>query len=377
MNEILTMILIGLVLGCSAGFVMHRSDFCIAGMFRDVFLFGRIEKIRSLVLLVVASLIGFEIARRVGLLGYYPFPLLGTPSLSNIIGGLFFGIGMTLAGGCVVGTLYKMGAGSSISLIAFLGLVTGSGLYAEIHPVWSSFIKATTFSETSKTIPQLLGLQPGIPVIMFGVIGFFLFYQWFRKGMMHQTSHATGYIQPWKAALVLALLGLISYILIGMPLGITTAYAKMAAYIENLLFEDHVAALAYFNAVPLKYNAPINNLYLEGGAGPVFDAISIIQFPVIGGIVLGSALSAILLGEFSLNFQVPRLQLLSAFIGGIIMALASRMAPACNVWHLMGGLPILAVQSVLFVIGIVPGSWIGSKILVRYVMQTGKTNCSG
>lgn len=185
---------------------------------------------------------------------------------------------------------------------------------------------------------------------------------------MEQGSSVDGYLQPWKAALILALLGVCSYILIGMPLGITTAYAKMAAYVEVLLFKDHVGALAYFSAIPLKYNVPINNLYLEGGAGPVFDAISIIQFPVIGGIVLGSFISAVILGEFSPNLQVPPAQLFSALLGGIIMALASRMTPACNVWHLMGGLPILAIQSLLFVVGIVPGSWIGSKLLVRYVM---------
>ncbi|MDP2106106.1 MAG: YeeE/YedE thiosulfate transporter family protein, partial [Desulfobulbaceae bacterium] len=65
-------------------------------------------------------------------------------------------------------------------------------------------------------------------------------------------------------------------------------------------------------------------------------------------------------------------QLAMAFIGGIILALGSRMTPGCNIWHLMGGLPILALSSLLFVIGLLPGAWLGSKILTRVVMSSSR-----
>src|SRR5512138_976060 len=112
-----------LLLGLAAGFVMHRSDFCIAGMFRDLVLFRRTVMIRSFVLLVAASMVLFEAARRFGLLSAHPFPLLYAPTAANLVGGLLFGIGMVLAGGCVAGTLYKMGSGSCLSMTAFAGLV--------------------------------------------------------------------------------------------------------------------------------------------------------------------------------------------------------------------------------------------------------------
>ena len=56
-------------------------------------------------------------------------------------------------------------------------------------------------------------------------------------------------------------------------------------------------------------------------------------------------------------------------IGGIGMGLASRMASGCNVWHVLGGLPILAWQSLLFVAGMIPGAWLGSKLLVKVVVR--------
>ncbi len=63
--------------------------------------------------------------------------------------------------------------------------------------------------------------------------------------------------------------------------------------------------------------------------------------------------------------NVPASQYVSALAGGILMGLAARMAPACNVWHLMGGLPIMALQSMAFVAGVVPGAWLGGRLLTH------------
>jgi uncharacterized protein len=358
-----------LVVGYLAGISMHRSDYCMAGMFRDLFLFKRTFMLRTLVLLVVSSMILFEAARQIGVLPLYPFPLLYAPSPANIIGGMLFGLGMVLAGGCVVGTLYKMGAGSILSTVTFAGLILGSLFYAEIHPWWTAFIKSTTFFTGSITLPQILGVSPIVLIFPVAALGVFLLLRWKKEGKMVRPSAAEGYLQPWKAALFLSVLGLVSYVLIGMPLGITSSYAKLSGYIGSIFFGDHVASLSYYQAIPLKYVNPLTNTYLQGGGGPRFDAISAIQFPLVAGIVLGSASSAVALREFSLYYRLPLKQYVSAFTGGIVMGMASRMAPTCNVWHLMGGLPILAASSILFLAGLLPGAWLGSKMMVHVVLK--------
>lgn len=360
-----------LVLGLLSGVIMHRSDFCIAGMFRDLFLLKRTIMLRSLVLLVVSSMVLFEFARQMGLLPLYPFPLLYSPTPANLIGGFLFGTGMVLAGGCVVGTLYKMGSGSVLSGMVFIGLVAGSALYAEIHPLWASLIKSTTFFQGRITIPQILGVDPFILISMAAAVGLYIVFMWHRDGKFVRASYAEGYLQPWKAALLLSLIGLTSYVLIGMPLGLTSSYAKLSGYIESMFFREHMEGLAYFKAVPLKYVHPLSGVQLQGGAGPRFDAISAIQFPLVAGIVIGSAVSAVLLREFKIYFRAPFRQYVSAITGGLIMGLASRMAPTCNVWHLLGGLPILAASSVLFLVGLFPGAWLGSRIFINVVMKQG------
>jgi uncharacterized membrane protein YedE/YeeE len=369
--------IISLVLGLGAGFVMHRSDFCLAGMFRDVFLFRQTTMIKSFVLLVVSSIVLFEAARQTGLLRTYPFPLLYPATAANLIGGFLFGIGMVLAGGCVVGTLYKMGAGSVLSFAAFLGLLFGSGLYAEFHPAWSAFAKKTVLFPGKITMAQILGINPLFPVLVAAIPGAFILFQWHKQGKLHRPAFASGYLQPSKAALALSLIGALSYALIGMPLGVTSTYTKIAGFIESILFPRHYAELAFYKTMPLKYSHALTGNMLTGGPGPALDALAAIQAPLIIGIVFGSALSAALLRELHVHYRVPWRQYVVAAAGGTIMGLASRMAPTCNVWHLLGGLPLLAASSILFLVGLLPGAWLGGRILVKLLANNRENSTPG
>lgn len=356
----------GLAVGGVAGFLMHRSGFCLTGAFRDVFLFHDAFLARNLFLAVVASMVLFEGARRFGLLPFHPFPLLGLPSIAHFAGGAVFGVGMVLAGGCVVGTLSRMGTGHLPAAAAFLGLLAGSAAYAEIHPVWSTVRAAAQLPGNSVTLPQLLGTDPGIPVAAVAAPALFLFLRWRREGKWSRRGALPrGYVPPWAAALALALLGAGYYALSGMPIGITTSYAKMAGWVESLLAPAHFESLSFYRTVPLSVVHPGTGEVLRGGPGPVPDYVAAVQLPVILGIVLGSAFSAALVSELRFRRKVPVVQLLAGFAGGVLMALSSRLGGGCNVWHLLGGVPILALSSLLFAAGLFPGAWVGGKAMGR------------
>ena len=358
-----------LVIGLVAGVVMHRASFCVTASFRDLFLFRDFFLMRQMILLVVVSMALFEAGRLAGLITIHPFPLLSAPSLANLAGGFVFGIGMVLAGGCVVGSLYKMGAGSFASGLAFAGMLAGSAAYAEIHPQWSAFAKSTVLVKDAITLPQWLGVQPLALLLPLGLLGGLWLTREFRAGRMDRPAFAAGHLAPWRAAVILAVLGFASYVLIGMPMGITTSYAKLGAAIESLFAPEHVARLAYFSLQPLDYTPPFSDQAIRGGPGPQWDAIAAIQYPLILGIVGGAMASALRLGEWRLQWQLPRRQLLSVLVGGVLLGLAARMAPSCNVWHLWGGVPILALQSLLFLAGLLPGTWVGTRLLVRFVVR--------
>lgn len=364
----LLIIAASLTAGLIAGWVMHRSDFCVTAMFRDAFLFRDFFLLRIGVLLVVASLLLFEAGRALGWLAPYPFPLLGPPSLASALGGFVFGIGMVLAGGCVVGSLYRLGSGRLLSGVAFVGMLAGSALYAEGHPAWAEFAKATRPGEAI-TLPQALDLPPAALLLPLAVLGGLALWRWQRGGLMRRPSFAAGHLEPWKAALILAGVGFFSYLLVGMPLGITTSYTKLGATVEAWFLPQHVAETAYFSALPLNYQPPFAAAPIQGGPGPAFDAVAAIQYPLIVGILLGAFASARLLGEFRPSWRMPPRQLVAALAGGLLLGIGARMVPGCNLWHLFGGLPILGLQSLLFLAGLLPGVWLGGKLLTRYVVR--------
>lgn len=368
-NPFLVILITSSICGLVAGFVMHRSDFCVTGMFRDLFLFRDVFMLRILGVLIVSSMLLFELAVLGGAITHHPFPLLGAPSLGNIIGGFLFGIGMVLAGGCVVGTLYKMGSGSVVSIVAFIGLLLGSALYAEFHPGWAGFSKATTLSDGAVTLPQLFSLPSYALTLPLALLAGVYLWRHHQRGALFRNNLLPGSIQPWHAAVVLSLTGFVSYLFIGMPLGITTSYAKLGASVEALFVPGHVASLAYFQAMPLHYTPPLSDTAISGGAGIKLDAVAAIQYPLVVGITLGAMISALLLKELRFHYRVPVNHYLSALIGGCVLGFAARMVPGCNIWHLWGGVPILAIQSLLFVVGLLPGAWVGSKLLTRFVVK--------
>jgi len=370
MEQQLLIMFIAFLIGCSSGIVMHRADFCIAGMFRDLFLFRNSPLLRSLILAVTASMLLFEIARLSGLLNYQlPSSLYGQPSLTNLLGGTLFGIGMVLAGGCVVGTLYKLGAGSLPALFALAGLIIGSTLYAEFHPLWKQLSVATRLHE-SATLWQLLKLPPTSVYIPFLAILSVFLLRWQARGQLVRPNVVKGYLQPRSAALLLALIGLCSFALTGMPIGVSTSYAKVGAFVEQITVPEHVASLGYFQGRGFEYLSPLAGQTLTAGAGPFWDGLSLVQFPLIFGIIIGACCSALLMKKFQFRLKLPPGQLLSALLGGTLMGLASRMTPACNVWHLLGGLPLLSLQSLLFTLGLLPGAWLGTLLLTRFVLPS-------
>lgn len=358
-----------LVIGLVAGFVMHRADFCMTAAFRDMFLFRDFFLMRQLLLLVVVGMVLFEAGRLTGIIAIHPFPKLGAPALTSLIGGGIFGIGMVLAGGCVCGSLFKLGAGRAASLYAVIGMIAGSAAYAEIHPQWSSLARATVLARDAITLPQWLGLPPAALLLPLAAgLGLWLRRE-FRAGRMERPTFAAGHLAPWRAAVILALLGFASYALIGMPLGITTSYAKIGATLESLVVPEHVNRLDYFSVPSLEYTPPFSSRPISGGAGPQLDAIAAIQYPLILGIIGGALSSALCLGEFHPRWRLPWRQFGAALGGGLLLGLAARMTPACNVWHLWGGVPILAMQSLLFAAGLVPGAWLGARLLTRFVVR--------
>jgi uncharacterized membrane protein YedE/YeeE len=110
-----------LFFGLLIGVVMHRSRFCFVRAFRDPFMTGEAEMVKAVAVSLMIYGLGSAVIKwnflQPDTMGvYHPF------WMGSLLGGLIFGVGMLLAGGCASGTLWRAGEGNTklmVTLVAF------------------------------------------------------------------------------------------------------------------------------------------------------------------------------------------------------------------------------------------------------------------
>lgn len=199
MSPIVTTMIMALLLGLVAGAIMQRSDFCMTAAFRDLFLFRSITMLAALLILVTVSALLLELLRLFGGSDYqHVASAFGVPAFVTLFGGGIFGIGMVLAGGCVVGTLYRLGAGSRLALWGLVGMIVGSALYAEVHLFWTALKKTTLLGPQTLTLPQWSGLPSWAFVLALVVVTGILFWRWPQAfAPIPGWREIAGYIPPF------------------------------------------------------------------------------------------------------------------------------------------------------------------------------------
>jgi len=116
-----------LLFGVVFGVVFQRSRFCLVRAFREPFMTGDAEHTRAAALALAVSTLGFAILKFADLKdrGDWVFPGAGIGALA---GGTLFGVGMTLAGGCGAGSIWRAGEGQVKLWVALAGFALGASL---------------------------------------------------------------------------------------------------------------------------------------------------------------------------------------------------------------------------------------------------------
>ena len=116
-----------LLFGVVFGVIFQRSRFCLVRAFREPFMTGDAEHTRAAALALAVSTLGFAVLKFADLKdkGDWVFPGAGIGALA---GGTLFGVGMTLAGGCGAGSIWRAGEGQVKLWIALAGFALGASL---------------------------------------------------------------------------------------------------------------------------------------------------------------------------------------------------------------------------------------------------------
>lgn len=121
------------------GFILQRSRFCFTASMRDPCITGSTSVTRAVLIAFAVTTIMFTAIKFGYAAAGLPIPGAGyvTPiSFATVVGGIMFGIGMVIAGGCASGTLMRVGEGFMMQILSLFFFVIGSLIGASHFGWW-------------------------------------------------------------------------------------------------------------------------------------------------------------------------------------------------------------------------------------------------
>ncbi|SJZ48690.1 hypothetical protein SAMN02745973_00788 [Garciella nitratireducens DSM 15102] len=145
------------ITGIIFGFILQRSRFCFTSAIRDPYLIGNTTLTKAVLIALAITTIGFTAIKYGAYLHGEIIPgqdYITPISFATVLGGILFGIGMVLAGGCASGILMRTGEGFQMQMIALIFFIIGSLWGAHDFEWWEA-----VFITNGKTIflPDLFG----------------------------------------------------------------------------------------------------------------------------------------------------------------------------------------------------------------------------
>ncbi|RPI98010.1 MAG: YeeE/YedE family protein, partial [Candidatus Aminicenantes bacterium] len=318
-------------LGLLFGFFLQKGDLCGASAFSEVLLMRDGRKVFGVWVGIVVAMAGFAGAGLLGLAPLNPKPLLW---VNDIVGGLVFGAGTVLAGGCISGCLYKSAMGNLNSIAALLTIPIGIA-FVEHGPLtrWAANMKAIKTTAAGGG-PVTLSSLSGLPfwswaLAIAGLTAGIVLLRGRKRGdgsvppipPVHGGRTPGPLSRPWKpwqAGLAIGLVvvaSLFSSAAAGRnyPIGVTHG----VLHVQELLTESSLIHVA----------GPVDKAPAPAAA-PGARRINWWLVLVVFGTFFGSLASASLQGRVRLQPKPPE-QVVTALGGGFLVGAGAAMATGC------------------------------------------------
>jgi len=162
-----------LIFGLIIGIIMQRTRFCFVRAFREPFMTGDGGASKAVALAVIISVIGFSILKWSDMKDWESQVFAGF-WFGSLVGGIIFGIGMSLTGGCASGTLWRAGEGHIKLWIALIAFALSGSYFREWLAIsgWSMKLGEPLF------IPDLIGWKMGVFSICLLMLVWYLIVSW-------------------------------------------------------------------------------------------------------------------------------------------------------------------------------------------------------
>ena len=166
-----------LLFGLLAGIVMQRTRFCFVRAFREPFMTGEADHTKAVAVAVIISVTGFAILKWTDLRDWETFVFPGF-WFGSFVGGIIFGVGMSLAGGCASGSLWRAGEGQVKLWVALVGFA----LVGSVFRVWLVSEGLRAKLGTQVFLPDVIGWK----MALLSIIGLMVI--WYLLAMWNQVK---------------------------------------------------------------------------------------------------------------------------------------------------------------------------------------------
>jgi uncharacterized membrane protein YedE/YeeE len=162
-----------LLFGVAFGMLFQRSRFCLVRAFREPFLTGEAEHTRATALALTLSMIGFAILKAMDLKDATDWVFPGF-WIGGLVGGLLFGIGMVLAGGCGASSLWRAGEGH-VQLWVAVAFFAAGGSLSRLMLVQTQLLQKLG---TAVFLPRLVGWEGALALVVALMLSWYVVATW-------------------------------------------------------------------------------------------------------------------------------------------------------------------------------------------------------
>lgn len=314
-----------LLIGLAVGALGQRTHFCTMGALTDLFLFGGVRRLKGFVLGAALAMIAVQALRAAGLpLGDSAPPPAGG-WLGAAIGGVLFGFGMVLAGGCWSRNLVRLGTGSLKALVVVaIAAVTAAAFQVGVLSGITRWLGRLAPVSGGTVVPAGLGVMISLPIGL-AALAWCLTDRGFRSGSRELT------------------------------VGVTLAVLATCAWLVALR-EPALPGLNFAVAV-----ADATGLFIAGEE-PARD----VGMALVLGTVAGAFVLACLGRSLRLETFTARGDMVRHVVGAVLLGAGGALAAGCTIGHGIGGIAALLPTGPLALAGMVAGA----RWALRY-LETG------
>ncbi|OYZ56057.1 MAG: hypothetical protein B7Y21_12890 [Hydrogenophilales bacterium 16-61-112] len=333
------------------GAVVNKTNFCTMGAVSDWVNMGDTGRMRAWILAIAVGVLGVTGLEAAGLINvtstFPPYRQNSLPWLEYTLGGVLFGIGMTLASGCGNKTLIRIGGGNLKSIMVLLVIALIAYFMINPFPGSDKTLYSTLFYPWTNPTAIALSTNQDLGAMLFS------------------DNVATGRMLVVGLAVLAAW-----YLTSNVMINADGEVMSLQAYVQSWDFyapadavRPDVAPLA---SQSFTFINPMGQTL--GYAASGFDR-TLLTFGImaLAGVIAGSLLWSLVSRSFRIEWFASASDFVNHLAGAILMGFGGVLAMGCTVGQGITGFSTLALGSILTFVAIVIGS--AATMKVQYILM--------